>query len=350
MGAGEEGTPAKSSKPASSTQEASNTPTTPAYPDWSSSMQAFYGAGATPPFFASTVASPTPFLWGGQHPLMPPYGTPVPYPALYPPGGVYAHPNMITAPVNVHGTVELEGKAAEGKDRGSRKKTKGTSGKTGDGGKATSGSGNDVGTQSGESGSEGSSDTSDDNNQEPSATKKGSFDQMLADGANAQNNAIPVSFQNPVPGNPVVSMPPTNLNIGMDLWNASPASSGAMKLRPSPPGISPGVAPSGVMNDQWIQDERELKRQKRKQSNRESARRSRLRKQAECEELQHRWRHWVTRIALSEMNCRGFLTNGLTLPYSSKFNNDKQPFLETELSVKTAWHKLKLVSASGKLA
>jgi plant G-box-binding factor len=33
------------------------------------------------------------------------------------------------------------------------------------------------------------------------------------------------------------------------------------------------------------QDERELKRQRRKQSNRESARRSRLRKQAECEEL-----------------------------------------------------------------
>lgn len=34
----------------------------------------------------------------------------------------------------------------------------------------------------------------------------------------------------------------------------------------------------------WM-DERELKRQRRKQSNRESARRSRLRKQAECEEL-----------------------------------------------------------------
>lgn len=30
-----------------------------------------------------------------QHPLMPPYGTPVPYP-MYPPGGVYAHPNMAT--------------------------------------------------------------------------------------------------------------------------------------------------------------------------------------------------------------------------------------------------------------
>ncbi len=34
-----------------------------------------------------------------------------------------------------------------------------------------------------------------------------------------------------------------------------------------------------------MQDERELKRQRRKQSNRESARRSRLRKQAECEGL-----------------------------------------------------------------
>lgn len=31
-----------------------------------------------------------------QHPLMPPYGTPVPYPALYPPAGVYAHPSMAT--------------------------------------------------------------------------------------------------------------------------------------------------------------------------------------------------------------------------------------------------------------
>ncbi|KAL0462098.1 UNVERIFIED_CONTAM: G-box-binding factor 1 [Sesamum latifolium] len=298
MGVGEESTPTKSSKPASSAQETPITPTTPAYPDWSSSMQAFYGAGATPPFFASTVASPTPhpYLWGSQHPLMPPYGTPVPYPALYPPGGVYAHPNMATAPNAVHGTGELDGKAPEGKDRASSKKTKGASGnhvmigaKTGNGEKAASGSGNDVGTQSAESGSEGSSDASDDNNnQESSAAKKGSFDQMLADGANAQNNGGPTNFQTSVPGNPVVSVPATNLNIGMDLWNASPAGSGAMKLQPNQPGVSPTVAPPGMINDQWVQDERELKRQKRKQSNRESARRSRLRKQAECEELQHR--------------------------------------------------------------
>ncbi|KAJ6347752.1 hypothetical protein OIU76_004274 [Salix suchowensis] len=37
-----------------------------------------------------------------------------------------------------------------------------------------------------------------------------------------------------------------------------------------------------------FEDERELKRQRRKQSNRESARRSRLRKQAECDELAQR--------------------------------------------------------------
>ncbi|KZV14713.1 G-box-binding factor 1 [Dorcoceras hygrometricum] len=317
MGTGDDGTPSKSSKPTSSPQEA---PATPSYSDWSSSMQAFYGAGATPPFFASSVPSPTPhpYMWGGQHPLMPPYGTPVPYPALYPPAGVYAHPNMAAAPGTVPGTAEYDGKAAEGKDRVSGKKAKGASGnqvlvggRSKDGGKAASGSGNDgvrrwLGMDLmlellssfdarvafyAESGSEDSSDASyddDNNDQDFSATRKGSFEQMLADGANAQNNAVPANFHTSIPGNPVVSMPATNLNIGMDLWNASPAGSGPMKLRPSPAGVSPSVAPSGMMNEQWVQDEREIKRQKRKQSNRESARRSRLRKQAECEELQQR--------------------------------------------------------------
>ncbi|GFP85293.1 g-box-binding factor 1 [Phtheirospermum japonicum] len=288
MGAGEEST-TKSSKPASSTQnlqEVPITPNTPAYPDWSSSMQAFYGAGATPsPFFAPTVASPTPhpYMWGGQHPMMPPYGTPVPYPAMYPPGGVYAHPSMATAPGVVHGTPELDGKTTDGKDRVPSKKTKippgnhgMIGGKTRDGGNAASGSGNDVGTQSAESVSEGSSDDSDDNHNQV----------IFSACANAQNNGVTTNFQSPVPGNPVASVPATNLNIGMDLWNApAAAGSGPMKMRPNPPG---GVGPSGMMNDQWVQDERELKRQKRKQSNRESARRSRLRKQAECEELQHK--------------------------------------------------------------
>lgn len=289
MGTGEENTSARTAKTASSTQEI---PTTPSYADWSSSMQAFYGAGATPPpFFASTVASPTPhpYLWGSQHPLMPPYGTPVPYQAIYPPGGVYAHPSMATTPTAAPTNTEPEGKGPEAKDRASAKKSKGTpGGKAGEIVKATSGSGNDGVSQSAESGSDGSSDASDENGnqQEFAGGKKGSFDQMLAD-ANTENNtaeAVPGS----VPGKPVVSMPATNLNIGMDLWNTSPAAAGAAKMRTNPSGASPAVAPAGIMPDQWIQDERELKRQKRKQSNRESARRSRLRKQAECEELQAR--------------------------------------------------------------
>ncbi|ONH96762.1 hypothetical protein PRUPE_7G150700 [Prunus persica] len=289
MGTGEEGTPSKPSKQASTAQEI---PTTPSYPDWSSSMQAYYGPGATPPpFFASTVASPTPhpYMWGAQHPMMPPYGTPVPYPAMYPPGGVYAHPSMVATPASAQTNPELEGKGPDGKERVSTKKPKGTAGNTGlvggkagESGKATSGSGNDGASQSGESGSEGSSDGSEDNanQQEYGANKRGSFDKMLADGANAQNTGANV--QASVPGKPV-SMPATNLNIGMDLWNSTPAGAGGAKMRANPSG-----APSAAGADHWIQDERELKRQKRKQSNRESARRSRLRKQAECEELQAR--------------------------------------------------------------
>ncbi|TKY70355.1 G-box-binding factor 1 [Spatholobus suberectus] len=272
-------------------------PLAPSYPDWSSSMQAYYAPGATPPaFFASTVASPTPhpYMWGSQHPLIPSYGTPVPYPAIYPPGNVYAHHSMAT-----HGT-EFVGKGPDGKDRVSAKSSKGMSANTGckalDNRKAGSGSGNDGVSQSAESGSEGSSDASDENiNQQESATnKKGSFDQMLVDGANAQNNSVGATPQSSVPGRPVGSMSATSLNIGMDLWNASPAGAEAAKMRHNQSAASGVVTPPTIMGrevalgEKWIQDERELKRQKRKQSNRESARRSRLRKQAECEELQKR--------------------------------------------------------------
>ncbi|GJX48631.1 G-box-binding factor 1-like protein isoform X1 [Tanacetum coccineum] len=297
MGGGEESSPAKHSKP-DPVQE----PAPPSYADWSSSMQAYYGAGGTPPFFASTMASPTPhpYMWGGQHPMMSPYGTPVPYPALYPPAGVYAHPSMPMTPSTAPPNTEMEAKVYEGKEKATSKKSKGTSGngnvvgvRTGESGKAASSSGNDGATQSADSGSDGSSDGSDENDQHGySGGKKGSFNQMLAD-ASAQNNNSGPNIQTPVPGNPVGAIAGTNLNMGMDLWNPS-AGNGPMKMRPNPSGVARTAVPApmmgrdGRMPDQWGQDERELKRQKRKQSNRESARRSRLRKQAECEELQAR--------------------------------------------------------------
>jgi plant G-box-binding factor len=46
-------------------------------------------------------------------------------------------------------------------------------------------------------------------------------------------------------------MPATNLNIGMDLWNASSAA-GATKMRPNPSCATSGVVPAGLP-EQWIQ-------------------------------------------------------------------------------------------------
>ncbi|XP_059638389.1 G-box-binding factor 1-like isoform X2 [Cornus florida] len=300
MKAGEENSPAKSSRPTGLTQE---TPTTPLYPDWTASMQAYYGAGATPShFFASPVASqaPHPYLWGSQHPMVPPYGTPLPYPAFYPHGGLYAHPNMAVGATLTN--TEAEGKASDGNELGCMKKSNGTPGitgligsKSGESEKAASASGNDGASQSAESYSDRSSEASDenDNQQASSATKKRNFNQRLADGNVKNNAAVRYNCENPstlVQGKPV---PKTNLNIGMDFWNASAAGATPVKTRLNASGASPLVSSAtmvgreGILHDhQLYQDERELKREKRKQSNRESARRSRLRKLAECEELQ----------------------------------------------------------------
>jgi len=52
-----------------------------------------------------------------------------------------------------------------------------------------------------------------------------------------------------MPGKPVVSMPATNLNIGMDLWNASSGGGEAAKMRHNQSG-APGVV---ALGEQWIQ-------------------------------------------------------------------------------------------------
>ncbi|PIA55652.1 hypothetical protein AQUCO_00700161v1 [Aquilegia coerulea] len=309
MGSAEESTPAKPSRPSASSQE---TPPTPLYPDWSTPMQAYYGAGATqPPFFPTNVASPPPYpyMWGGQ--MVSPYGTPIPYPAIYPHGGLYPHPNLATAQGAAMPTTQMEENNSPVKKIMSSGNIGVVGGKLKESGKAASGSRNDGVSRSAESGSEGSSDASDEfNHKDDSENKNKSFDQMLADGANAQNtsahhssaavgsslngNGEPsANFPVPLPGNPVGDIAATNLNIGMDLWNASPVGSVPLRARSNASGVVPAVAPvkrdghEGIVPEHlWGQDERELKRQRRKLSNRESARRSRLRKQAECEELQ----------------------------------------------------------------
>lgn len=86
-------------------------------------------------------------------------------------------------------------------------------------------------------------------------------------------------------------------NFGMDYWNGqgTPLVVGQEASRPhSVPGTYVhatgnmsfhGPSSDGGSTEYWVQDEKELKRQKRKEANRESARRSRMRKQAECDEL-----------------------------------------------------------------
>ncbi|XP_068656719.1 G-box-binding factor 1-like isoform X2 [Aristolochia californica] len=228
---------------------------------------------------------------------MSPYGTSLPYPPIYAHGGIYAHPSMAPAQATVITQAETDGKPLDMKDCNSMKKSKGRSGKTGgksgDGGKAASGSANDVVSQSGESGSKNSSGASEENANQPgfAAKRKRSFNQMLADVDSSLANRGPASLPVSISGKPPVTMPATNLNIGMDLWNSSPAGGVTIKGRSNSASTPSVVVPPPLAGrevvppDMWINDERELKRQRRKQSNRESARRSRLRKQAECEEL-----------------------------------------------------------------
>lgn len=64
-----------------------------------------------------------------------------------------------------------------------------------------------------------------------------------------------------MPGKPAVTVPATNLNIGMDLWNnTAPVGSVPIKARPNAAGVSQAVVPAamvgreGVMPEhQWMQ-------------------------------------------------------------------------------------------------
>lgn len=78
--------------------------------------------------------------------------------------------------------------------------------------------------------------------------------------------------------------PVAGLNIGMEYWGGPGNVPGALAPTIANLGFS-GPGSDGGSAELWLQDEREVKRQKRKQANRESARRSRMRKQAEFEEL-----------------------------------------------------------------
>ncbi|KAK4742010.1 hypothetical protein SAY87_000011 [Trapa incisa] len=306
-----------------STEQSSTTSTTPVNADWPSFQT--YSPIHPHGFLASTPQAP-PYMWGVQH-IMPPYGTPPhPYVAMYPHGGIYAHPSIppgsypfspfaMPSPNgisegNAPGILDGNGKASIVKEKLPIKRSKGSlgslnmiTGKTNDVEKTSGISANGTCSKSAESESEGTSEGSDDNSHNESrfksaeASQNGNSDHSPQNGSSGSIHAMVnpsmalVSITAAAPPGAVAG-PTTNLNIGMDYWGA-PASSPIPTLRgkvPSTP-VAGGIVPAGSRDNQsqmWLQDERELKRQRRKQSNRESARRSRLRKQAECDDLAQR--------------------------------------------------------------
>ncbi|KAJ4881366.1 basic region/leucine zipper transcription factor 68 [Raphanus sativus] len=286
--------PVTSQEPSSSSAVSAGMSTTP---DWSG----FQAYSPMPPHgYVASSPQPHPYMWGVQH-MMPPYGTPPhPYVAMYPPGGMYGHPSLppgsypyspyaMPSPngmVEASGNTEGDGKQAEVKEKLPIKRSKGSLGslnmiigKNNEAVKNSGASANGACSKSAESASDGSSEGSDANSQNDSGSRNNGKDASDSAHGPPPRNGSNQPVNQIVPIMPTgVTGPPTNLNIGMEYWSGHGNVSTTV----------PGVVVDGSQSQTWIQDERELKRQKRKQSNRESARRSRLRKQAECDELAQR--------------------------------------------------------------
>ncbi|PWZ53269.1 Squamosa promoter-binding-like protein 15 [Zea mays] len=217
---------------------------------------------------ATTTSSGTASVypeWPSFQPIVPPYGTPPPPPyVMYPPGTVYAHPPTPPAmhpfghyPKPTNGHAETHGKASL-----AERLLHPPTGLPRTGFYLLDSHSKD---------NDGKEDGDSQNSMSYSASQ-GVVNQTMV--------MLPMQ-----PGAMVGGVPSSmaaNLNIGVDYW-AAPSSAAVPAAH--------GKAPAGsARGDQWentsyspqtvfVQDERELKKQKRKQSNREFARRSRLRKQ-----------------------------------------------------------------------
>ncbi|KAK9013752.1 hypothetical protein V6N11_041748 [Hibiscus sabdariffa] len=277
MGNSDDGKSSKSDK--SSSPSPPDQRTTHVYPDWAA-MQAYYGPRvAMPPYYNSAVPSghaPPPYMWGPTQPIMPPYGPP--YATIYPHGGVYMHPAVPLAPV------ETPTKSSGNTNQGLMKKLKAFDGLAmpiGNGYAEENVEGGAEPRPSQSVKTEGSTDDSDGITTGADQTsRKRSREGTPTIGREGNNEARskPVASRevsatiSPIPFGPVLS---PGMTTALELRNPH-----TMNAKSSPMSV-PGVMPSEVS----LQNERELKQERRKQSNRESARRSRLRKQAETEEL-----------------------------------------------------------------
>ncbi|XP_040936910.1 common plant regulatory factor 1 isoform X6 [Gossypium hirsutum] len=251
---------------------------------------AYYGPHVNmPPYYSSAVASghaPPAYMWGLTQPMMPPYGAP--YATIYSHGGVFAHPAVPLAA----GPVETPVKSPGNTEQGLMKKLKGFDGlaiSIGNGtaknaeGRAKPRPSHSVETAGSTDGSDGNTTGTDQSRWKRSreGTPTLGMTPFFIEDEKIEAKSYQVAAGevtatiSPKPIGTVVSPGMTTGTI-LELRNTpnKNAMSSAM-------GVHCGVMPTEV----WLQNERELKRERRKQSNRESARRSRLRKQAETEEL-----------------------------------------------------------------
>ncbi|KAJ0758773.1 putative transcription factor bZIP family [Helianthus annuus] len=252
-----------------------------AYPDWAT-MQAYYGPRmAVPPYFNSAVASghaAPPYMWGPPQHMMPPYA------AMFPHGGVYPHPGV---PIATPMSIDSPAKSSGNSDRGLMKKLKGF-----DGLAMSIGNGNDDGNS----------------HRGVKLMEKGAakIHLMLVSSTIYQvfhyffnrsmrfllvynylaymfTPAAVVGKTEPFSG----QLYPTEQNEpskNVTALTINPYKASDSELKKSPTAMT-SAALAVVPSEALVLSERELKRERRKQSNRESARRSRLRKQAEAEEL-----------------------------------------------------------------
>ncbi|XP_030547997.1 common plant regulatory factor 1 isoform X2 [Rhodamnia argentea] len=289
MGNNEETKSSKSEKPSS--------PVTPdqtgihVYPDWAA-MHAYYGPRvALPPYYNSAVSSghgPHPYMWGPPQPMMPPYGPP--YAAIYSHGGVYGHPAIPITPTPL--AAETPKKSSPNSDNGLVKKLKSFEGLAMSIGSADADSADDASDKrSSQSAYTGGSSDGDQSGADKAGRKRSregissigdGKSEVQAKGAGkvdaASENVSGGAICHPsATGKLVAPVISPSISASLELKNS------CMDADANPVSIlQPGAV---VPSESWLQNERELKRERRKQSNRESARRSRLRKQAETEEL-----------------------------------------------------------------
>ncbi|KAH6756474.1 hypothetical protein C2S53_002475 [Perilla frutescens var. hirtella] len=284
MGNIDEEKPSKPEKPSSPPKEQS---TNHVYPDWAM-MQAYYGPQFTvPPYLNSAVASPNippPYMWVPPQYMIPHYGAS--YPVFYSHEGVYGHSGVSMAGTsfsmdtpaessgNTDGRVmkkskDLQGLAvsmgnenADSGEHGTNRRLS-ESEETDD----SSGGSNGVTAEAGQSGTKrcraGSSKSAakDDKDKKKGSAKVGrGYESIIEMSCPANTPAKTVENTSTVPK----LKDPSVLNV-----------------KP----IATYDPQTPISNEAWLENEQELKREKRKLSNRESARRSRLRRQAESEEL-----------------------------------------------------------------